>query len=142
MQFDSLFGDVIFDTRYGVEKTELSGLILEEAITFTLDSDRRIDNVLSNITVSASGIMPSFKLKRMLGPTSFLGSLLTATEGDFKFDAVLSLPQNNVGREPTLELTSFLRGVSLNLPPPFGKSKVKCYAVTDFTRHHLLRGAE
>ncbi len=124
LQFDSLFGDVIFDTRYGVEKTELSGLIFEEAITFTLDSDRRVDNVLSNITVSASGVMPSFKLKRMLGPTSFLGSLLTATEGDFKFDAVLSLPQNNIGREPTLELTSFLRGVSLNLPPPFGKSKV------------------
>lgn len=123
LQFDSLFGDVIFDTRYGVEKTEVSGLILEEAITFTLDSDRRADNVLSNITISATGVLPSFKLRTMLGPTSFLGNLLIAAEGDFKFDAVLSLPQNDIDREPSLELTSFLRGVSLNLPPPFGKSR-------------------
>lgn len=138
LHFDSLFGDVIFDTRNGVEKTELSGLISEEAITLTLDSDRRADNVLSNITISATGVLPSFKLRRMLGPTSSLGSLLTAAEGDFTFDAVLSLPQNSNDREPNLELTSFLRGVSLNLPPPFGKSK----ADTLMTNINFLFGSE
>lgn len=125
LQFDSLSGDVVFDTKFGVEKTEVSGLISEEAITFMFDSDRRADNVLSNIMISATGVMPSAKLRRILEPESFLGGLLATSEGSFEYDAVLSLPQNSVAREPQLELTSFLRGVSLNLPPPFGKYKAE-----------------
>lgn len=121
IQIEELTGPVIFDTRTGVEDSELSGRLFEQIANIQLSSDL-IEGSLDSILVRAAGLVTPDQLIAWPLQSQFVRDILGRMEGQLAYQANLTIDQS--GREDAtnrLVIDSTLLGASLALPHPFTK---------------------
>ena len=122
IQIDKLNGSVVFDTRTGVEGSELSGRLFEQ-ITNILLSSESAEGSLESILVKATGLVTPEQLIAWPMQSPFVQNILGSMEGQFAYQANLSIDQTGSSDVPnSLIIDSTLLGASLALPHPFTKS--------------------
>ncbi len=122
LEIQELSGPVIFDTRTGIEDTELSGRLFQQLANIKLSSDLA-QGELSAILVQATGLVAPEQLIAWPLQSQFVTDILGRMEGQFAYQANLNIDQSGAG-EPVnrLHIESTLLGASLSLPHPFSKS--------------------
>ena len=120
LNFSNLSGPIVFDTKTGLEETQLSGDLFDEAVNVLLDSETR-EGEVQKIFVSAEGSVSKEKLKEWPNQSDFVRSVLDRAEGHFPYTAELTLNQLGEQTSHFLNITSDLSGVSLDLPEPLSK---------------------
>ena len=122
IQIDELTGPVVFDTRTGVEDSELSGRLFGQIANIQLSSNL-IGGNLESIGVRASGLVTPEQLTAWPMQSEFVQDVLGNMEGQLAYQANLSIDQTGIGDVPNrLIIDSTLLGASLALPHPFIKS--------------------
>jgi len=122
IQIDQLTGPVIFDTRTGVEDSELSGRLFQQIANVQLSSNF-VEGSLESIGVAATGLVTPEQLIAWPMQSQFVQDILGSMEGQLAYEAQLSIDQTAVGDVPNrLTIDSTLLGASLALPHPFTKS--------------------
>lgn len=122
IQIDELTGPVVFDTRTGVEDSELSGRLFEQIANIQLSSESLQGN-LESILVRAAGLVAPEQLIAWPMQSQFVQDILGSMEGQLAYQARLSIDQTGIGDVPNrLIIDSTLLGASLALPHPFTKS--------------------
>ena len=112
---DALTGELHF-SQQGVDGGELQGNLFDTPVRIAVDLVKRGGQELSR--VRATGRLPL--LERLQGADGFFAQRLS---GGSDWVASLYLPRKAGSAAGTsLELQSDLRGVGVDLPPPFGKS--------------------
>tara|TARA_B110000858_G_scaffold175732_1_gene209379 strand:- start:64845 stop:68855 length:4011 start_codon:yes stop_codon:yes gene_type:complete len=121
IQIDELTGPVVFDTRTGVEDSELSGRLFEQIAKIQLSSNSE-EGELESIEVRATGLVSPEKLIAWPMQSQFVQDILRSMEGQLAYQAKLSIDQTGIGDVPNrLIIDSTLLGASLALPHPFTK---------------------
>lgn len=120
LNITDLTGPVVFDTRTGIETTELKGQLFDQDATIKLASLQN-DRQLQSIEVTASAKVTPDKLIEWPRQSSFVRQLLEDLHGEFDYTATVSVRQTG---DPvtTLTIDSSLQGAELTLPKPFAKS--------------------
>ena len=122
IQIDELYGSVVFDTRTGVEDSELSGRLFEQIANIQLSSES-VQGNLESILVEATGLVTPEQLIAWPMQSQFVQNILESMEGQLAYQANLSLDQSGTSDVPNrLIIDSTFLGASLNLPHPFTKS--------------------
>ena len=122
IQIDELTGPVVFDTRTGVEDSQLSGRLFEQVANIQLSSNS-VDGNLESIGVRAVGLVTPAQLIAWPMQSQFVQELLGSMEGQLAYQANLSIDQTGIADVPNrLSIDSTLLGASLALPHPFTKS--------------------
>lgn len=122
IQIAELTGPVIFDTRTGIEDSQLSGRLFEQIANIQLSSNS-VEGRLESIGVSASGLVTPEQLIAWPMQSQFVKDILASMEGQLAYQAQLSIDQSGIGEVPNrLIIDSTLLGASLDLPHPFTKS--------------------
>ena len=121
LNISQLSGSVIYDSEIGFEPTELSGQLFGGLVKATLSSVRE-QEALASIVVEGAGVTSPQAMIEWPRQNEFVRSLLARMKGDFAYEAVIRMNQAAT-RESTseLEIRSDLRGVTMDLPPPFSK---------------------
>ncbi len=122
LQIQELSGSVLFDTRTGIEDTELSGRLFQQLANIKLSS-ALAQGELSAILVQATGLVAPEQLIAWPLQSQFVGDMLGRMEGQFDYQANLNIDLSDAA-EPVnrLAIESTLLGASLSLPQPFTKS--------------------
>lgn len=114
-------GPVIFDTRTGVEDTQLTGVVFGREAEFTLASQQTKDE-LEFIFVNTKGSTTPTELIDWPLQSEFVASLLKEASGSFAYDANLVIGQGSDDSAKTaLTIETALEGAGLSLPEPFAK---------------------
>jgi uncharacterized protein YhdP len=122
IQIDELYGSVVFDTRTGVEDSELSGRLFGQIANIQLSSES-VQGNLESILVEATGLVTPEQLIAWPMQSQFVQNILESMEGQLAYQANLSLDQSGTSDVPNrLIIDSTFLGASLNLPHPFTKS--------------------
>ena len=121
LNFDNLSGPVVYDTKTGLERTQLNGKLFSQEINLSLDSEISEDRI-QRIFVSAEGSASKEQLVEWPKQNSFVRSILERSEGDLPYSADLILNQSADQTSHSLKISSDLSGVSLDLPAPLSKS--------------------
>lgn len=122
IQIDDLTGPVVFDTRTGVEDSELSGRLFEQLANVQLSSNS-VEGELESIGVRAAGLVTPEQLIAWPLQSQFVQDILGSMEGQLAYQAELSIDQTGVNDVPNrLIIDSTMLGASLALPHPFTKS--------------------
>jgi len=122
IQVDELTGAVVFDTRTGVEDSELSGRLFEQIASIQLSSEL-VEGNLESILVRAAGLVTPQQLIAWPMQSQFVQDILGSMEGQLAYQANLSIDQTGISDIPNrLTIDSTLLGASLALPHPFTKS--------------------
>jgi len=122
LQIDELTGPVIFDTRTGLEDTELSGRLFEQLANIQLSSES-VEGNIESILVLATGLVTPEQLIAWPMQSRFVQDILGSMEGQLAYQANLSIDQTGISNVPNrLTIDSTLLGASLTLPHPFTKS--------------------
>ena len=119
LQVAQLSGPIIFDTRTGLEESQMTGVWFEKPATIALSSDL-LDGALQHINVDVSGAMTPESLIDWPLQSNFVQRLLGDMEGEFNYQARLQVPQSG-GGSTSLTIKTNLEGVELNAPQPFAK---------------------
>lgn len=122
IEFEQLNGPVVFDTRTGLEPSELRGRLFGQLALLNLSSQLK-DGELQTIFVDASGSVDPEQLIAWPLQGEFVRDLLGKMEGQLAYLAKLSIaqaPGNEVNNR--LSIDSSLIGASLDLPEPFSKA--------------------
>ena len=120
LNFDKLSGPIVFDTRTGLEETQLNGDLFAETVNVSLGSESR-DGEIQKIFVSAEGSVSKEQLEGWPKQSVFVKSILSRAEGHFPYVADLILDQSEDKTAHFLSITSDLSGVSIDLPKPLSK---------------------
>ena len=121
IQIDELTGPIVFDTRTGVEDSELSGRLFEQKAKIKLGSNSK-EGKLESIEVRAAGLVTPEQLIAWPMQSQFVQDILRSMEGQFAYQAKLSIDQTGISDVPNrLIIDSTLLGASLALPHPFTK---------------------
>ena len=120
LNFDKLSGPIVFDTRTGLEETQLNGDLFAETVNVSLGSESR-EGEIQKIFVSAEGSVSNEQLEEWPKQSVFVKSILSRTEGHFPYVADLILDQSEDKTAHFLSITSDLSGVSIDLPKPLSK---------------------
>ncbi len=122
LELQELTGPVIFDTRTGIEDTELSARLFQQLSNIKLSSDLT-EGELSAILLQATGLVTPEQLIAWPLQSQFVRDILARMDGQFAYQANLNIDQSGVS-EPVnrLNIESTLLGASLSLPHPFTKS--------------------
>ena len=130
LRVSDLQGEVVFDTRTGLESEALSGSLFDAPVRLALGSQAAESGQLTQISVDASGSATSVDFVDLAITGSVLDGMLRQAEGRMDFDARLEIEQNGESDYPvTLHLNSGLAGVSIDAPKPLGKARSES---TDF----------
>lgn len=122
IQIAELTGPVVFDTRTGVEDSELSGRMFEQIAQLQLSSNL-VAGELESIGVRAAGLVTPEQLVAWPMQSQFVRDILGSMEGQLAYQANLSIDQTGIADVPNrLTIDSTLLGASLALPHPFTKS--------------------
>jgi uncharacterized protein YhdP len=122
IQINELTGPVVFDTRTGVEGSELSGRLFEQIANIQLSSEL-VEGSLESVLVRASGLVTPEQLIAWPMQSQFVQDILGSMEGQLAYQANLSIDQTGISDVPNrLTIDSTLLGASLALPHPFTKS--------------------
>ena len=120
LNFNKLSGPIIFDTKEGLEETQLSGILFNQPVSVSLDSETR-EGEVREIFVSAEGSVSKQQLEEWPKQSAFVRSILNRVEGHVPYVADLILNQSEEQTPNFLKITSNLSGVSIDLPKPFSK---------------------
>lgn len=121
LQVEELTGPVVFDTRSGVEATQLSGRLFEQLASIELSSVGSGDD-LESILVGATGLVTPDQLIAWPLQSQFVRDILGTMEGQLAYRANLSIDQTGSDEAANrLLIDSTLIGASLDLPHPFTK---------------------
>lgn len=122
IEVEELNGPVVFDTRTGLEPSELRGRLFGQLASLKLSSELK-SGELETIFVDATGSVDPEQLIAWPLQEEFVRDLLRKMEGQLAYEAKLSITQA-LGSEVSnrLSIDSSLIGASLALPDPFGKS--------------------
>lgn len=121
LDISQLSGSVIYDSEAGFEPTELTGQMFGGSMEATLSSVQE-QGALASIVVEGTGVTSPQAMIEWPRQNEFVRSLLANMAGDFAYEAVIRMHQaaaRESGSE--LEIRSDLRGVTMDLPPPYGK---------------------
>ncbi len=122
LDFQNLSGPIVFDTRTGVEDTELQAELFNNAVNFTLGSSLSADGVINTITLAGSGRVAVPTLAAWPRQSTFVRGLLNNADGDFAYTTQLVIDQSPESSGRTrLSLQTDLQGAVLHWPAPFGK---------------------
>lgn len=120
MNITDLSGPVVFDTRTGIEPSELQGKIFGRDAAIKLSSLQN-DRQLQNILVSASSKATPAELIEWPLQSRFVRQLLADLRGEFDYSATVNVRQTgDPGTTVTIDTT--LQGAALTLPGPFAKT--------------------
>lgn len=118
----SLSGKVVFDTRTGVEDSELHGELFGDEVTFALSSEREGD-AMSSILVEGLGSTTPAEMIAWPRQSEFVRNLFHHAQGRFDYRALLRVDQTGTAEVPNrLLVETDLTGVALALPEPFDKT--------------------
>jgi uncharacterized protein (TIGR02099 family) len=121
LSLEQVAGTVIFDTRTGVEPTQLTGRLFAKPVAIALSSLLR-DGELETILIDAQGSATPQQLIEWPLQSDFVSNILGYAQGDIAFDSRLKLEQAAVTNRPSsLSISSNLQGTKLMLPEPFAK---------------------
>ncbi len=124
LNITDLSGPVVFDTRTGIESSELKGKLFERDAAIKLSSLQN-DRQLQSILVSASSKATPDKLIEWPLQSSFVRQLLEDMHGEFDYTATVNVRQTgDPGGNPgtTVTIDTNLQGAELTLPIPFAKA--------------------
>ena len=123
LQFAELSGPIIFDTRTGVEETQLTANLFNKPVSFTLGSQADESGRISAITLVGDGTVATQDLAAWPRQSAFVRALLNNAEGDFAYTTELVIDQTGDSPQQTqLLIQSDLAGTALHWPEPFSKS--------------------
>ncbi len=121
LSVEQVAGTVIFDTRTGVEPTQLTGRLFANPVAIALSSSLRGEE-LETILVDAQGSATPQQLIEWPLQSDFVSNILGYAQGEIAFDSRLKLEQAAVTDRPSsLSISSNLQGAKLTLPEPFAK---------------------
>ena len=121
LNISQLSGSVIYDSEIGFEPTELNGQLFGGLVKATLSSVQE-QEALASIVVEGAGVTSPQAMIEWPRQNEFVRSLLARMEGDFAYEAVIRMNQAATRESASeLEIRSDLLGVTMDLPPPYGK---------------------
>jgi len=121
IRVEELSGPVIFDTRTGVEESELSGRLFEQIANLQLSSEST-DEILESVLVQATGLVTPDQLIAWPLQSQFVRDILQSMDGQLAYQANLTIDQSGApDASNRLLIDSTLLGASLALPHPFTK---------------------
>lgn len=119
---DNASGQVVFDTRTGLEPSSLVGRLFDREVEFSLSS-QTTDGELSLINISGSGSVDPKRLERWPRHSSFVQDILRTMDGDFSYTAEVGLSLGASGTDANvLVIDTNLLGTKMGLPHPFSKA--------------------
>ncbi|MDB3992914.1 DUF3971 domain-containing protein [Gammaproteobacteria bacterium] len=121
LSFEELSGPVIFDTKTGVEKTELDGVLFGLPVSLQIFSESDSGQI-QRFFVSADGSARQEELSDWSMQSDFVKILLSQMNGVVNYAASLLVDQSQELTSNFLTIRSSLQGSALSLPPPFGKN--------------------
>ncbi|MCY4263988.1 MAG: DUF3971 domain-containing protein [Gammaproteobacteria bacterium] len=117
-----LTGPVIFDSRTGLEESNLSAHLLGDTVALSLASEFS-DRTLEAVNVSGTGSTTPAELIAWPGQSELVRIVLAQMGGNLDYQAQLRIvPSATEGNSNTLRLQSDLREIDLRFPAPLGKS--------------------
>ena len=99
IQINELTGPVVFDTRTGVEDSELSGRLFGQIANIQLSSES-VQGNLESILVEATGLVTPEQLIAWPMQSQFVQDILGSMEGQLAYQANLSLDQTGTSDVP------------------------------------------
>jgi len=121
LSFDELNGPVIFDTKTGVEKTKLDGVLFGLPVSLEIFSESDSGQI-QRFFVSADGNARKEELSDWPLQSDFVKILLDQMNGVVNYAANLLVDQSKELTSNVLTIQSSLQGSALSLPSPFGKN--------------------
>ncbi len=117
-----LTGPVIFDTRTGLEQSNLQGHIFGDAMQLQLSSESS-EGEMSTIVIDGAGETTPEELIAWPRQSELVRDLLAHIEGNFEYDLQMRIDQTGFESiNNTLAIESDLVGAKINMPAPVGKS--------------------
>jgi len=121
LDVSALSGQVVFDTRTGLDSSNLQGQLFGSPVSLQLGSAQS-DRVIETITLAASGRVAPQQLADLALTSPLIDSMLSQTDGVLEFTSQLFIEQGGESLYPTtLEIQSTLEGVSIVGPDPLYK---------------------
>ena len=120
---EDLGGEIVFDTREGLNSRDLRGQLFSYPVTLALGSEADEAGEIAKISASAKGSATAESIAALASTGLAVDSMLAQSEGVFDFEAMLQVEQNSDSIFPTtLRIESGLQGLEIAAPAPFGKS--------------------
>lgn len=117
-----LSGPIIFDTRTGLEPTELSGQMFGAGVEVALSSTVEAGDI-KTIVIEGGGSSTPAEIIAWPRQSQFVRDLLANMNGEFSYDARMTIDQDpDATAANVLAIQSNLVGVTMNLPEPFNKT--------------------
>ncbi|MDA1244861.1 MAG: DUF3971 domain-containing protein, partial [Proteobacteria bacterium] len=121
LDVSELSGQVLFDTRTGLDSSDLRGQLFGSPVSLQLGSAQN-DRVIEAVTLAARGSVAPQKLADLALTSPLIDSMLRQTDGVLEFTSQLFIEQGGESLYPTtLEIQSTLEGVSIAGPSPLNK---------------------
>ncbi|PCJ26235.1 MAG: hypothetical protein COA96_05700 [SAR86 cluster bacterium] len=120
---EELSGSFVFDTRTGLERSEMTGRLFGQKSNLRLSSTLA-EGELKTIIVDATGSVAPEQLIAWPLQSEFVQDILATMEGQLAYDAKLSIAMTSGSTGDatnSLLIDSSLIGASLSLPYPFSK---------------------
>ena len=122
LSVSQLSGAIIFDTRTGLEPTELSGEMFGAEIELALSSTGEAGDI-ETIVIEGGGSSTPADMIAWPRQSEFVKDLLANMTGEFAYDAKMTIDQRpDASAANMLQIESNLLGVTMDLPEPFSKT--------------------
>ncbi len=122
-------GGIIFDTRTGLEETQLSADFFGDTVAIQLSSEFQ-EEELTTLFVDVQGNTTPEQLIAWPRQSEFVQRLLERASGAFDYQARLSLDQTGLEDAGTkLDIATDFIGTTLALPEPFAKASEEAKAL-------------
>ena len=122
LEMSSLNGPVVFDTRSGLERTELSAEFFGDVVDIELSSEFANDELMTLLVDVTGNTTPEY-LVDWPRQSDFVRQLLALADGNFDYQARLSVDQTGQLAVPTqLTVATDFAGTAIALPEPFAKT--------------------
>lgn len=117
-----LSGPIVFDTRTGLEPTELSGQMFGAGVEVALSSTA-VAGDIETIVIEGGGSSTPAEMIAWPRQSEFVRDLLANMSGEFAYEARMTIDQRpDASSANVLQIESDLVGVTMDLPEPFNKS--------------------
>jgi uncharacterized protein (TIGR02099 family) len=122
LSVSQLSGAIIFDTRTGLEPTELSGEMFGAEIELALSSTGEAGDI-ETIVIEGGGSSTPAEMIAWPRQSEVVRGLLANMTGEFAYDAKMTIDQRpGASAANVLQIESDLLGVTMDLPEPFNKT--------------------
>lgn len=117
-----LSGGIVFDTRTGLEDSQLQGELFGDTVTFALSSEGDA-GAMTTILVEGTGSTTPEAMISWPRQSEFVRNLFRQSRGQFDYRALLRVDQTGTADVPnSLLVETDLTGMALDLPTPFDKT--------------------